>query len=242
MVRIGLVCGYSRGFLRGAFLVTPEGLYGLLSTWPHGMMVVSLDQTILYWDRSARNLLGHTAERLVGAKCSDVPWSLGGSGLTSDCVDSCACMRYARAGLVPPASVLGMRTSWGEVKWVDVRPVVVPWLPEVGTVVLYLLRERESQGGGAGRDLVVSDVSGPVEPDRGAGEPEGIPTRALTEREMDVLRLLALGWDTERIGAELGVTDHTVRNHITNLRVKLGAKSRFEAVMAATRLGLLRLE
>ena len=33
-----------------------------------------------------------------------------------------------------------------------------------------------------------------------------------------------------------GVADHTVGIHIANLRVKLGAKSRFEAVMAATRL------
>ena len=39
--------------------------------------------------------------------------------------------------------------------------------------------------------------------------------------QMDVLRLLTLGWDTAHIGAELGVTDHTVRNYITNLRVKL---------------------
>lgn len=46
-------------------------------------------------------------------------------------------------------------------------------------------------------------------------------------------------WNTERMGAELGVTDHTIRNHITNLRSKLGAKSRFEAVMAATRWGIL---
>ena len=222
--------------------MTPEGLFGLLSTWPHGMMVVYLDQTILFWDQSARELLGHTAERLAGAKCSDVPWSLGGSGLTSDGADRCACMRSARAGLVPAASVLRVRTSWGAVKWVDVRPVVVPWLSDVGTVVVYLFRERESAGGGAGLDLVAADVSDLVDPERGAGEPESVPTRALTEREMDVLRLLALGWDTERIGAELGVTDHTVRNHITNLRVKLGAKSRFEAAMAATRLGILTLE
>ncbi len=59
---------------------------------------------------------------------------------------------------------------------------------------------------------------------------------------MDVLGLLAFGWDTEHIGAELGMTDRTLWNHITSLRVKLGAKSRLEVVVAATRLGTLTLD
>ena len=122
------------------------------------------------------------------------------------------------------------------------RPVVVPWLPDVGTVVVYLFRERESEGSALGRDLLAAERSEQVAPERQAIEPQHLPTRPLTEREMDVLRLLVLGWDTERIAAELGVTDHTVRNHVTNLRVKLGAKSRIEAVISATRLGILTLE
>ena len=56
-----------------------------------------------------------------------------------------------------------------------------------------------------------------------------------------VLRLMALGWETEHIAAELDVTLHTVRSHVANLRRKLNAKSRFEAVMTATRLGILSL-
>ena len=105
-------------------------------------MAVSVNQTIVFWDRKAREMLGYTAHRLVGAKCSEIPSGLGCSGLTPECAGCCACMRYARAGLVPPAVELAMRASWGEVKWLDVRPVVVPWLPDVGTVVVYLFRER----------------------------------------------------------------------------------------------------
>ena len=52
---------------------------------------------------------------------------------------------------------------------------------------------------------------------------------------------MALGWETEYIAAELEVTLHTVRSHVVNLRRKLNAKSRFEAVMTATRLGILSL-
>ena len=113
-------------------------------------MAVSVNQTIVFWDRKAREMLGYTAQRMVGAKCSEIPSGLGRSGLTSECADCWACMRNARAGLVPPVVGLAMRASWGEVKWLDVRPVVVTWLPDVGTAVTYLFRER------------VTDVAPPV--------------------------------------------------------------------------------
>ena len=51
----------------------------------------------------------------------------------------------------------------------------------------------------------------------------------------------ALGWENDYIAAELEVTLHTVRSHVANLWLKLNAKSRFEAVMTATRLGILSL-
>ena len=71
-----------------------------------------------------------------------------------------------------------------------------------------------------------------------AGETQVQP---LTPRELEVLRLLALGWENEYIASELEVTVHTVRSHVANLRRKLNAKSRFEAVITATRLGIISL-
>ena len=50
---------------------------------------------------------------------------------------------------------------------------------------------------------------------------------------------MALGWETDVIAHELGISPNTARNHITNLRKKLDANSRLDAVMAAIRLGLL---
>ena len=150
-------------------------------------------------------------------------------------------MRYARAGLVPPAVELAMRASWGEVKWLDVRPVVVPWLPDVGTVVVYLFRERVTDAAPPVGDLVVVEQDDGADPQaltRVLAEPHVQP---LTPRELEVLRLMALGWENEYIAAELEVTLHTVRSDLAALRRKLNAKSRFEAVMTATRLGILSL-
>ena len=61
----------------------------------------------------------------------------------------------------------------------------------------------------------------------------------LTARGREVLSYLALGWETRYIAEELGVSWYTARNHIENLRVKLGAYNRLEGVMVAMRLGML---
>jgi DNA-binding NarL/FixJ family response regulator len=62
---------------------------------------------------------------------------------------------------------------------------------------------------------------------------------ALTPREAEVLGLLAEGLANKQIGAELGISDHTVKFHVASIYAKLGAGNRIEAVQAGLRLGLL---
>ncbi len=61
----------------------------------------------------------------------------------------------------------------------------------------------------------------------------------LTEREREVLALLADGLPNAVIAQRLTVSVHTVRNHIANLSAKLGAHSKLEALSIAVRDGLL---
>jgi DNA-binding NarL/FixJ family response regulator len=61
----------------------------------------------------------------------------------------------------------------------------------------------------------------------------------LTERELTVLRLLALGKASQTIADELTISEHTVRTHLQNIFSKLGAHSKLEAVANATARGLL---
>lgn len=63
----------------------------------------------------------------------------------------------------------------------------------------------------------------------------------LTEREREVLNLLAEGLSNAVIAQRLVVSVHTVRNHIANLSSKLGAHSKLEALSIAMREGLLPL-
>jgi DNA-binding NarL/FixJ family response regulator len=60
----------------------------------------------------------------------------------------------------------------------------------------------------------------------------------LTSRELEVVRLLARGWDNQRIGQELHISEHTVRFHLRNIREKIGVQTRTEAAVWAVRSGL----
>jgi DNA-binding NarL/FixJ family response regulator len=61
----------------------------------------------------------------------------------------------------------------------------------------------------------------------------------LTQRELQVLRMLAAGLGNKEIAAQLSISDHTAKFHVAQILAKLGAGSRTEAVMTAIRRGLI---
>ncbi|MCZ7546160.1 MAG: response regulator transcription factor [Anaerolineae bacterium] len=77
---------------------------------------------------------------------------------------------------------------------------------------------------------------------RRAREPAAPPLEeALTPRELEVLQLLAEGLPNKAIATRLDISEHTVKFHVNAIFAKLGAQSRTEAVVRATRLGLVIL-
>lgn len=70
---------------------------------------------------------------------------------------------------------------------------------------------------------------------------EAYPVEALTPREQEVLQGLAQGLSNKLIARQLDISEHTVKFHVNAILGKLGAQSRTEAVVRATRAGLLLL-
>ncbi len=68
-----------------------------------------------------------------------------------------------------------------------------------------------------------------------------LPAERLTARELEVLQLVAQGLPNKAIAARLEVTEATVKFHVNSLMRKLGAQSRTDAVVRASRLGLVML-
>lgn len=92
------------------------------------------------------------------------------------------------------------------------------------------------------RDIVPLPLAG-----IGRFPPKRVGTQAaeqspLTERQTDVLQLLAEGKHVAVIARELGISLHTARGHVKSILAKLGTHSQLEAVVKATSLGLLTRE
>jgi DNA-binding NarL/FixJ family response regulator len=67
---------------------------------------------------------------------------------------------------------------------------------------------------------------------------DGLPD-PLTERELDVLRLLAEGMSNREIGNKLSLTEGTVKNYVTNVLQKIDARDRTQAALRGRELGLI---
>lgn len=63
----------------------------------------------------------------------------------------------------------------------------------------------------------------------------------LTKRELNVLHQVAAGLSNKQVARRLGISERTVRNHLTHIFGKLGVMTRTEAVVSAVRAGILTL-
>ena len=68
---------------------------------------------------------------------------------------------------------------------------------------------------------------------------DGKPPKQLTDREIDVLRLIAKGYKAPEVAPLLGITVHTVSSYVRDIYRKLGISSRAEAAMEAAKRGLV---
>jgi DNA-binding NarL/FixJ family response regulator len=75
-----------------------------------------------------------------------------------------------------------------------------------------------------------------------AEETRQLPAPRLTDREMEVLRLVAQGLNNRDIAGQLFISENTVKNHIRNILEKLHLHSRMEAVVYAVREKLLEIK
>ncbi|MEX0991048.1 MAG: response regulator transcription factor [Actinomycetota bacterium] len=75
-----------------------------------------------------------------------------------------------------------------------------------------------------------------------ADERRQVPAPRLTEREMEVLKLVAEGMNNREIGQALFISENTVKNHIRNILEKLHLHSRMEAVVYAVREKMIEIK
>jgi DNA-binding NarL/FixJ family response regulator len=82
-----------------------------------------------------------------------------------------------------------------------------------------------------GQETAVVAVPHPRRPD----------DKPLTGRELEILGLVVEGLSSHRVGRVLGISEKTVKNHLTAVYAKLAVTCRAEAIACAIRRGLVRL-
>lgn len=78
-----------------------------------------------------------------------------------------------------------------------------------------------------------------VNPDLAGADPEGVKIRLLTEREREIIALLAEGLRNKQIGERLFISEITVRHHLTSIFNKLAVSDRVELLIYAYRNGIV---
>ncbi|MFC5930660.1 response regulator transcription factor [Cryobacterium melibiosiphilum] len=112
---------------------------------------------------------------------------------------------------------------------------VCAFLPKDGSLALLLDTVRHARAGGiVVHPSLVAQLGNLHRPLRDAA-----PLSELTRREHEVLRLMATGQDVRSNAIALGISENTCRGYVKAIHTKLGAHSQLEAVVIATRLGLI---
>jgi DNA-binding NarL/FixJ family response regulator len=90
-------------------------------------------------------------------------------------------------------------------------------------------------------EIVIEPVLAKRLVERPRGDKKGIIS-TLSERELDVLRLLARGRANKEIARELSIAEKTVKSHVSSILGKLGVQSRTQAALYAVRIGLVSMD
>ncbi|MFI5271866.1 MAG: LuxR C-terminal-related transcriptional regulator [Ktedonobacterales bacterium] len=187
---------------------------------------VDARRRIVFWNPAAQALLGFQADEVLERRCCDV--------LDQPDNATFAC----RQCVWPPTQSAGqplarqfeavVTTRTGERKQLHVTAVRAH-TADGNIHIMHLLREAAAPG------------ATERQPARGTLAAAGgdVPRPHLTQRELEVLQLLASGLSNGAIATALSISPITARNHVTRVIEKLEVNTRLQAVVVASRLGLL---
>ncbi len=222
-------------------------IFDFISNTADAVMGVDPEQRIVLWNEAAEALFGLKADEALGRFCYEV---IGGrdEGGVPLCRSGCSNLMMGLEGYrVPPYDLL-VRTKAGREVCMNVSTVLVPsqWSERCVFVHLFRVVRHQSQNE---MERIVRQLLGSLENlavfqrvNPAPSLPASPPLINLTDREREVLGLLASGASNDVIATKLFISPSTARNHVHSILAKLGVHSRLEAVTLALRNGLLRAE
>jgi PAS domain S-box-containing protein len=221
-------------------------LFQTLASVADGAFVVNQDQKIIFWNQAAEKALGYRACRVSDRACYEVLSGQDAQG-RAICCRHCAQSAAAASGRMVPNFDMAVRSASGDPRWINVSTFAFPSSGSgAEALVVHLFRDVTQLKKTAGLLHQVLAAADRLRGEHAAHEsPHAAPAETgidLTERERQVLALLASGASTEEMARALSITTSTVRNHVRNILSKFNVHSRLEAVLHAVKRGLIALD
>ncbi|MGE3465819.1 MAG: LuxR C-terminal-related transcriptional regulator [Pyrinomonadaceae bacterium] len=217
-----------------------EEIIALVNGTAEAAFVLDPQGMIAAWNSPAEQLFGVRMTEAIGQYCSEVLHGVDECG--RECSHECAVKNHAVAQ--KPMRSYDIRVDAGRGKKWCTMTVITPG--KRGTAAGYTLHIARSSDLKKRfehllRDFVVNETSLPS-----ANVEELISAKetvtemsSLSERELEVLRLLAKGMTTNQIADQLFLSPTTVNNHVQRILKKLSAHSRLEAIRRAEKARLI---
>ena len=201
----------------------------------NALFTIDRDQRVTFWNQACEDLTGVSAAHAMGRPCHEILQGQDCSGRPF-CGPDCPVARLSKGG--PSPAKFSIRISAGEAGRVqlNVGTMLVPSDVEGEWMVAHFMQRGhcKSSAGSLGRIDMAAHLNRETYPVAAPG-PSSQGLGLLTEREREILCLMAYGQTTDVISQRLHISVTTVRNHIQRLMAKLNVHSRVEAVSCAHR-------
>jgi DNA-binding CsgD family transcriptional regulator len=207
-----------------------------LANSPDPLFVTDRHNRIVFWNHSAEQLLGYSADEVVGLSCAGV---LHGSDTYGNryCGDTCPVTRMGARSEPIRHFDLQLRARDRHTVTLDISILSLAVKPPDYFLLVHVMKPSERSP--AGERPVEEPVSPPRSQLTVIRESPDARARKLTSREVEVIAMLAAGHTTPEIASRLHISTLTARNHIQNILEKLEVHSKAEAVAFAFQKRLL---
>jgi len=195
---------------------------------------------IEFWNRSAETFFGIEANDVIGKCCGSI--MEGDDECGAFCSPQCSILKASSEHKPVQNFDLQMNTKKGK-QWCNVSILIADEDNSVVPFTIHVVRpiDVRKRLESLLRDFVVNETA--VEPDHAMSiiSSTRSPSREtiLTERELEILRLLAKGKTTSDVADALCISRTTVNNHTQHILKKFNAHSRLEAIRRAEHSGLI---
>jgi PAS domain S-box-containing protein len=236
----------------GTAFMREKEYFDTLCNTADGVFIVDANKRILRWNKGAEKILGFPENDVLDRECYRV---IPGKSRADKVVCSQNCKIHTSALRGSPVRNFDVLTQSSEGKhvWLNVSIIAPP--DGSDPFVAHILRDITPE---KMRELAVNQFLADLEasssmpkesfaekaspkysPAAGYPSPEKTTSAALSDREIEVLTLLAEGLSTKNLAQKLSISHFTARNHIQNILVKLGLHSKAQAVSYAFKKGIL---